>query len=258
MSQKRTELHPWPVIRGFVLQLSSYDVPRVIDAAGLRVDWGLTERQDFSDKMRLAAYRPKIDAAYSRLSENDGLRVAYIVAQKLADLGHGEKLNSALQNIGWRFEDGRLAPSNAPVCELFFPPQSQHDAYAEIREILKKAEKSITLVDPYIDQSTLTLLSSAIRPGMTFRVLTSKVPSDFNLEVKNWREQHRDISLQVRTTKAFHDRFIVVDESFWHVGCSLKDAGNKAFMLSQIEDDGNRRALLTEIETHWDTGEDRL
>ncbi len=61
--------------------------------------------------------------------------------------------------------------------------------------------------------------------------------------------------LEVRRSTEFHDRFIVVDDNkCWHVGTSIKDAGNKAFMLSEVEDSANRTALITQLSTSWSSG----
>jgi hypothetical protein len=89
---------------------------------------------------------------------------------------------------------------------------------------------------------------------MNIRILTSKLPADLALEGKKWLSQHAGSSLEVRTTKVFHDRFIVLDDTAcWHVGCSIKDAGSKAFMLSELEDHDNCMALLAQITKSWGT-----
>jgi hypothetical protein len=50
----------------------------------------------------------------------------------------------------------------------------------------------------------------------------------------------------------FHDRFILVDgNECWHIGCSIKDAGDKAFMMSKVEDEINRTGLVAFIERSW-------
>ena len=254
--RRHSDLSPWPVIRSCLLQLSSYDVPSVIDRAGLIVNWSISDRENYSHSTRLAAHRPRIDTAYQNLpNEDDKLRVAYIVARELSTRGLADKLNQALRDIGWELGGSGLTPADRTVRELFFPEQSQHDAYVEIRAILQKSSQAITIVDPYIDQSMLTLLAACAKPGMVIRLLTSKVPSDFALEAQRWLSQHRELALEVRTTREFHDRFIVLDENAcWHVGCSIKDAGQRAFMLSQIEDDDNRRAMLAQLNASWAGG----
>lgn len=92
---------------------------------------------------------------------------------------------------------------------------------------------------------------------MSVKILCAKIPADFVNEMKAWRAQYKDATLEVHTTREFHDRFIVLDDSvFWHIGCSIKDAGGKAFMLSRIQDDGNRVALLKQIADSWSAGLD--
>src|ERR1700683_3092962 len=250
---QRTDLDPWRVIRGMLSRLRSYDVPDVIERAGLSVDWSISAKQDWSDGTRFAAYRPRIDAAYDALaSDDDRLRVSFMVAHQLAERGLADELNKALGEIGWKIQDAGLTPADSPVRELFFPPQRQHDAYVEIRAILQKATTDVTIVDAYIDESILTLMTACVRPEMTVRLLGAKLQGDFSLESKKWIAQNAGVTLQVRTTRKFHDRFIVLDtKECWHIGCSIKDAGNKAFMLSKGDDDDNRIALIAGIEKTW-------
>ena len=111
----------------------------------------------------------------------------------------------------------------------------------------------MTIVDPYMDESTLTLLATCTKAGMELKLLTARLPADFPLEAKKWAGQYSGITLAVRKTREFHDRFIVLDGTkCWHIGCSLKDAGKKAFMMSEVEDEVNRAALLAEIGKAWD------
>lgn len=252
--RRREELDPWPVLRGLLMGVRSYDVPDVVDRTGLSVDWRLTEKQDWSHATRLSVYRSRIDAAYDGLAKDDDrLRVAFILARELAKRGLADEMDKALSEIGWKIQDNGLAPANARVRELFFPPQSQHDAYVEMREIFKKAAASITIVDGYLDESILTLMATCVKAGMTLQLLSAKLPGDFPLEAKKWMAQHAGVTLQVRTARDFHDRFIVLDGGeCWHVGCSIKDAGNRGFMLSQVEDDNNRAALIAAIQSAWD------
>jgi hypothetical protein len=163
-------------------------------------------------------------------------------------------MQRALKEIGWELKDDRLIPASLDVRELFFPDQTQHDAYVEIRTILQQARKSVLLVDPYIDESILTLLGTCASAGMEFQILSAKLPSDFELEAKKWISQHK-VKLQVRKTRDFHDRFLLLDGSrCWHIGCSIKDAGNRAFMLSQVEDEANRTPLVAKIVDAWESG----
>jgi hypothetical protein len=252
----KTDLDPWRVIRSFLAEIDSRAVPDVMDRAGLAVDWILTERQDYSHSYRWSAYRPRIDAAYEALqSDDDRLRIAFIVASDLSRRGLQQKLNEALRGIGWELRGGSLVAIGGSVRELFFPDGSHHDAYIHIREILQNATTSVDIIDPYVDGSMLSLLAACAKPKMRFRLLTSKHPQDLALEAQKWWRQNNDNTLEIRTTKEFHDRFIVLDQTkCWHIGASIKDAGNKVFMISQIEDEDNRVALLQQIQKSWDIG----
>ncbi len=248
----KSELDPWRVILGHLFELDSYYIPKIIDKTGMVVDWTLTEREDYSHKYRKAAYRPRINAVYDSLSEQDRLRVAYIVASKLADMGCADALNANLEEIGWRIEQGRLTPTRTDVKELFFPKDTQHDAYIEIRKLFQKAKGSITVVDPYIDSSIFIVLGTISSLSLKARLLTHEIPSDFTQEARKFLAQHTNFTLQARKSKEFHDRFVIIDDDeCWHVGCSIKDAGNKAFMLSKIEDNVNREALITQLDKSW-------
>ena len=135
--------------------------------------------------------------------------------------------------------------------ELFFPKGSQHDAYVRIREILQSAEAYLRVIDPYLDGTIFTILGDAKGP-LNVDLLTDKAPADFSHEAGKFGNQHQMVKIEIRRSKDFHDRFIVVDEKkCWHVGCSIKDAGNKAFMLNCIEDKQNRDALLNVLNNTW-------
>jgi len=251
----KTDFDPWRVIRSFLAEIDSRTVPDIIDRSGMAVDWTLTGHQDYSHSYRWSAYRPRIDAAYQALrSDDDRLRVAFIVACDLSGRGLQLKIDDALRKIGWELRGGSLVAIGGSVRELFFPDGSHHDAYINIREILQNAIDSVDIIDPYIDASMLTLLAACAKPKMQFRLLTSKHPQDLALEAQKWRKQN-DNTLEIRTTKEFHDRFIVLDQTkCWHIGASIKDAGNRVFMISQIEDKNIRVALLQQIQKSWDSG----
>jgi hypothetical protein len=56
----------------------------------------------------------------------------------------------------------------------------------------------------------------------------------------------------VRTNTTFHDRFILVDSKrCWHLGASIKDAGAKAFALSEFVEPKIAALIQQEIESTW-------
>jgi len=250
-SQTEQDLDPWRVILGYLFELDSYKIPGIIDMSGLVVEWTLSKRENHSHKYRNDAFRPRINATYEALSKTDRLRVAYIIVEQLALKNLGEKLNTNLQKIGWRLEGGKLMPANETVHEIFFPQGSQHDAYVRIKEILQSVKSSLRLVDPYLDGTIFTILGN-VQVSLKIDLLTGNPPPDFAQEAAKFQQQHQSVKVEIRKSKDFHDRFIVIDEKeCWHIGCSIKDAGNKAFMMSFLEDKKNSNALLKTLDDPW-------
>ena len=234
-----------------LFELDSHVIPNVIDKSGMVVDWALTEREDYSHSYRKRAYRPRIGSEYQRLDRDSQLRVAYIVAYELARHSCAEQLHADLLRIGWSIDGDTLAPANESVHEIFFPRGTQHDAYVKIREIMRRATDSICVIDPYLDESIFGLLGE-VPAQPKIKLLTHKHQGDFTQEATKFQRQYPHLQLETRLSLDFHDRFIVVDhQECWHVGCSIKDAGDKTFMLSHIEDGRNVKALLDSLDAAW-------
>ena len=189
----KSKLDPWRVLCARLFELSSHDIPYIIERTGLVVDWSLNKRQDFSHDSRKSAYRPRINAAYDLLGEDDRLRVVNITATALLERGKCDEMNSDFQKIGWRMDGSRLMPATAEVSELFFPVGTQHDAYLAIREILEKTTGSLTIIDPYVDSSLFTMLKTIPSPSIEVKLLTSKMPPDFIHEAGIFLSQHTNM-----------------------------------------------------------------
>jgi hypothetical protein len=198
----REDLDPWRVILHHLFFFHSRDIPHMVDRTGLAVDWALTDKEAYSDNTRLAAYRPRINAAYEALTPENKLRAAYVLVSTFEDIGI-EELDEDLRQIGWKVESGRLIPENAEVSELFFPTGSQHAAYVEIRRILQQARRSIDVIDPWADGTIFTLLANVAGASAKVRILTSKLPTDFQLEARKFLAQYPQLLLEVRLTKEF-------------------------------------------------------
>ncbi len=161
-------------------------------------------------------------------------------------------LNERLTPIGWQITASGLVPADENVGELFFPMGSQHDAYVDIRRIFSPAQASIDIVDPWMNESVFQILATSNQTTLNIRLLTSNTPPDFMQECLTFQQQYSSIRVDVRLSREFHDRFLVIDgKNRYHIGASIKDAGRKAFMINQIEDGQNAKALITQIEQSW-------
>ncbi|MFA5369626.1 MAG: ORF6N domain-containing protein [Candidatus Omnitrophota bacterium] len=114
---------------------------------------------------------------------------------------------------------------------IFFDGQI-FDAYKFISDIIRKAEKSIVLIDNYVDDTVLTLFSKR-KTGVSARILTKNISKQLRLDIKKNNEQYPEIIIE--EFKDAHDRFLIVDEDIvYHLGASLKDLGKKIFAFSRF------------------------
>ena len=117
---------------------------------------------------------------------------------------------------------------------IFFDGQI-YDAYSLIIDIIKKAKQKILIIDNYIDDSILKMLSKKNK-DVEVVILTSQNSNLNKLDINKFNKQYP--ILKVATTNKFHDRFIVIDnKELYHIGASLKDLGKKCFAISKIEDE---------------------
>ena len=112
---------------------------------------------------------------------------------------------------------------------IFFNGQI-FDAYALLSDLINSAKSSIVLIDNYIDASILTLFSK--NPHVTCTLYTSNISKQLELDIQKYTKQYGNLS--VKTTKNFHDRFLICDETVYHFGASLKDLGHKVFAVNKI------------------------
>ncbi len=116
---------------------------------------------------------------------------------------------------------------------IFFDGQI-YDAYSLIIDIIKRANKKILIIDNYIDDSVLKMLTKK-KSNVEVVILTSDKSNIENLDVKKFNKEYP--ILKVAKTNKFHDRFIVIDnKEMYHIGASIKDLGKKCFGINKIED----------------------
>ncbi len=118
------------------------------------------------------------------------------------------------------------------------------EAHTFVSNIIRSAKKSIIIIDNYIDDTVLTLLSKK-RKGVRCKIYTKKISKQLSLDVKKYNEQFE--SIIIKEKKNIHDRFIIVDETtIYHSGASLKDLGKKISAFSKFCKQGLK--LLGELE----------
>ena len=106
------------------------------------------------------------------------------------------------------------------------------DAYVFVCDLIKRARKRIVLIDNYIDETVLVLLNKRNR-GVLATIYTKRVDNSLRLDLERNNDQYEPIN--VRTAPNIHDRFLVIDNTLYHIGASIKDLGKKLFAFSQME-----------------------
>jgi len=117
--------------------------------------------------------------------------------------------------------------------KIFFQGQIW-DSYSLIIDIIKRANKKITIIDNYIDDSILKMLIKKNK-NVEVIIITSDKSNIENIDVKKFNKEYP--TLKVAKSNKFHDRFIIIDnKELYHCGASIKDLGKKCFAINKIED----------------------
>lgn len=106
------------------------------------------------------------------------------------------------------------------------------DAYVFVCDLIKRAHKRIILIDNYIDETVLTLLNKRNR-NVLATIYTKRIDDNLRLDIERHNDQYAPIN--VRTAPNIHDRFLIIDNTLYHIGASIKDLGKKLFAFSQME-----------------------
>jgi len=249
MNLNRTALDPFRALIGVLEKRGNSDALRsAANSAGLVFDSSLSEKDAYSHTTRIRALVPRILKAYDNLDEQDQLSVARTVLVSTND----EEITSALEKIGWSIQNSDLVVKTPDVREVFFPKGSPWDAHVVLQALFSEAAHELTIIDAYADTTVFQMLSGRPLAGFTVRILCSKYGAALSAEGKRFAAQYGGIYIEIRQSRDFHDRFVIIDgETCVHIGASIKDAGKTACMISRVEDDVTRKALLNTLATAW-------
>ena len=119
-----------------------------------------------------------------------------------------------------------------PVEGIFYNGQV-FDAYKFATDLVKSARRSIVLIDNYVDETVLLMLSKR-SVGVSATIYTQRITQQLQLDLDRHNSQYPPID--IRTYRDSHDRFLIVDETdVYHIGASLKDLGKKMFAFSKLD-----------------------
>ena len=124
-----------------------------------------------------------------------------------------------------------IQSSLPPRQGIFFDGQI-YDAYTFVADLVRKATRRIVLIDNYIDDTVLTMLSKRT-DGVEATIYTGKISKQLQLDIDKHNAQYPLI--EIRTFSKAHDRFMIIDDSVYLVGASIKDLGKKWFGFTLME-----------------------
>ncbi len=157
----------------------------------------------------------------------DYLLKGYAVNQRFERLEHDvHNIKNKLSEIDFQIK------TNLPPKEGIYFDGQIFDAYVFVADLIRGAKQSIVLIDNYVDESVLLMLSKKHK-GVKAIIYTSILTKEMKLDLKKCSSQYPDIDIKL-FTKA-HDRFLIIDnQAVYHIGASLKDLGKKWFAFSKI------------------------
>ena len=156
----------------------------------------------------------------------------YVVNTRIAALEqHAAKQDVEIQELKNKV-DFFVRTSLPPVEGIFYDGQI-FDAYAQIVNLIKQAKTSIVLVDNYIDETTLTMLSRR-DAGVMATIYTRPLSMQQQLDVQRHNQQYPPITISI--CQRNHDRFLIIDDDVYIFGASLKDAGKRLFAYIKMQE----------------------
>ena len=135
------------------------------------------------------------------------------------------------------FKIEQLLHAKLPAQQGIFFDGQLFDAYVFVSDLVKSAKKSIVLIDNYVDETVLLLLSKR-NETVKATIYTEKITPQFQLDINKHNAQYKPVAVEIE--KKSHDRFLIIDENrVYHLGASVKDLGKKWFAFSRLHIDAN-------------------
>lgn len=118
-----------------------------------------------------------------------------------------------------------------PVEGVFFNGQI-FDAYKFVCDIVKSAKKRIVLIDNYVDESVLTLFDK--RGNSVDAMIYTDADRSRQIRLDLQRHNRQYAPIEIKYVADIHDRFLIIDDTLYHIGASIKDLGKKLFAFSKM------------------------
>ena len=160
-----------------------------------------------------------------------------LVAHQEELAAHQTSTDQKLEEVFHRLDEGAATPKEA----IFYEGQF-FEARVLLEQIIKTATKRVIIIDGYIDAATFEMLD------VRAKGVTADIYSDS--EYKTLRDSHNASKGKqpVNThkwSKSSHDRWVIIDDTLYHCGHSVKDLGKKLSAIMKME--WNPEVVLKEV-----------
>ena len=156
----------------------------------------------------------------------------YAVNQRIFDIEQ-KMAEQGLEIANLKDKIDFFVRSSLPPVEGIFYDGQIFDAYAHIISLIKQAKHSIVLIDNYIDENTLIMLSKR-NASVSATIYTRQLSQQQQLDLQRHNQQYPSITVNV--CQHNHDRFLIIDDAVYIFGASLKDAGKKLFAYIRMQE----------------------
>jgi len=153
----------------------------------------------------------------------------------------GYAINQRFEQIEYRVAETEkkiefFINTAAPPVQGVFSEGQIFDAYAFVSDLIRSAKRSVVVIDNYADETVLLLLSKRLQ-GVVAEIYTRQISRQLKLDLDKHNGQYPPV--KILESDRFHDRFLLIDGTVYHVGSSFKDLGKKLFAFSKMEIDAD-------------------
>ena len=158
---------------------------------------------------------------------NQYIRQGYAVSNRF------ERLEQRMTNVENQIES--FVHYALPPKEGIYADGQIFDAYEFVERLIKSAKKSILLIDNYVDESVLTMMSVKVQ-GVQVEIYTKEITKALKLAGEKFNSQYGNLA--IHQTNRIHDRFLIIDDqTIYLIGASLKDAGKRLFAFTKMSEE---------------------
>lgn len=208
-----------------ILHFADSDRPIKLYSLDVIISVGYRVKSKRGTQFRIWANRVLKDYLLKGYAVNSRLnQLEQRVDKKL--LEHEQRISSNEKQVAF-FVRTALPPVEGVFCDgqIF-------DAYVFVSDLIKSAKTNIILIDNYVDESVLLLLSKRNK-NVSATIFTKGLTQVLRQDIDRHNHQYEPIDIRIQT--AIHDRFLIIDNAVYHLGASMKDLGKKLFAFSKME-----------------------